>query len=72
MFNPFGALLNLFSTNSFFVSRFIFKEFEDKIIELLKTTNFDIVLKEFWKKESIYGFGDTQVKYLYDKVINHS
>jgi len=28
------------------------------------------VLKEFWNKESIYGFGDTQVKYLYDKVMH--
>ena len=39
----FGALVNLFSNQSFFVSRFIFNEFENKIIEKLKTTAFDIV-----------------------------
>ena len=35
------------------------------------STDFDKVLKEFWNKESIYGFGDTQVKHLYDKVMHH-
>lgn len=34
------------------------------------STDFNAVLKEFWNKESIYGFGDTQVKYLYDKVMH--
>jgi hypothetical protein len=33
------------------------------------STDFDKVLKEFWDRESIYGFGDTQVKQLYDKVM---
>ena len=40
---PVGALMNLFSSESFFVSRFIFKEFEEKIIEKLKANQFDIV-----------------------------
>ena len=33
------------------------------------STDFPTVFKEFWKKESIYGFGDTQLKQLYDKVM---
>jgi len=40
---PIGALMNLFSSESFFVSRFVFKEFEEKIIEKLKAIQFDIV-----------------------------
>lgn len=40
---PMGALMNLFSSESFFVSRFVFKEFEEKIIEKLNTNQFDIV-----------------------------
>jgi hypothetical protein len=35
------------------------------------STDFDIVFKEFWKRESIYGFGDTQLKSLYDKVMHN-
>ncbi len=31
-----GALLNLFSSDSYFVSRFYFKDFENKLIEKLK------------------------------------
>lgn len=46
------------------------KVIEDIILNI--STNFDTVLNEFWNKESIYGFGDTQVKYLYDKVMKHS
>ena len=45
----------------------------EKVIEDITkniSTDFNIVLKEFWNKESIYGFGDTQVKYLYDKVMH--
>jgi glycosyltransferase involved in cell wall biosynthesis len=38
-----GALLNIFSSQSFFVSRFIFKEFEEAIIKKLKEHAFDIV-----------------------------
>lgn len=40
---PMGALMNLFSSESFFVSRFLFKEFEEKIIEKLNANQFDIV-----------------------------
>ncbi len=32
------------------------------------TTGFTEVCREFWKRESIYGFGDTQLRRLYDKV----
>ena len=31
--------------------------------------DFHIVFREFWKRESIYGFGDVQLKHLYDKVL---
>jgi hypothetical protein len=44
----------------------------EKVIEdIIKnvSTDFDKVFKEFYNRESIYGFGDTQVKHLYDKVI---
>ena len=30
---------------------------------------FHNVLEEFWKRESIYGFGDSQLKSLYEKVM---
>lgn len=33
------------------------------------STDFHKVFKEFWNRESIYGFGDIQLKYLYDKVM---
>ena len=45
----------------------------EKVIEEITkgiSTDFNQVLKEFWNKESIYGFGDTEVKYLYDKVMH--
>ena len=35
------------------------------------STNFHEVFKEFWNRQSIYGFGDTQLKKLYDKVMNN-
>lgn len=38
-----GAFLNLFSSKSYFVSRFYFKDFEDKLIEILTKNTFDIV-----------------------------
>ena len=34
------------------------------------STDFHQVFKEFWSRESIYGFGDIQLKRLYDKVMN--
>lgn len=33
------------------------------------STDFTKVCTEFWKREGIYGFGDTQIRNLYDKVI---
>jgi len=33
------------------------------------STDFHKVCKEFWSRESIYGFGDIQLKHLYDKVM---
>lgn len=41
-----GAFLNLFSSESYFVSRFRFKAFEDKLKELLNSGSFDIVQLE--------------------------
>jgi hypothetical protein len=36
------------------------------------STDFHQVFKEFWSRESIYGFGDTQLKELYDKVMRNT
>lgn len=30
--------------------------------------DFNFVMKTFWERESIYGFGDTQIRKIYDKV----
>jgi hypothetical protein len=35
------------------------------------STDFPRVFKEFWSRESIYGFGDTQLKELYEKVVHY-
>ena len=35
------------------------------------STDFHKVFKEFWTRESIYGFGDIQLKHLYDKVMHY-
>lgn len=46
----------------------------EKVIEDITkniSTDFNKVFKEFWSRESIYGFGDTQVKHLYDKVMRY-
>ena len=40
-----------------------------EIITQLDTKDFGKVFQEFCKKESIYGFGDLQVKRIFDKVI---
>ena len=40
------AVKNLFSSDSYHISRFISKEFEDKLIELLKQSSFDIIQLE--------------------------
>lgn len=38
-----GAFTNLFSSQSYFVSRFYFKEYEEALIQKLQSTTFDIV-----------------------------
>jgi hypothetical protein len=46
----------------------------EKVIEdIIKnvSTDFHKVFKEFWNRESIYGFGDIQLKHLYDKVMHY-
>jgi len=46
----------------------------EKVIEdIIKygPSNFREVLKEFWSRESIYGFGDTQIRSLYEKVMRN-
>ncbi len=47
---------------------------EKVLEEIIKTSpvDFQIVFREFWKRESIYGFGDVQLKHLYDKVLASS
>ena len=42
----FGALANLFSNQSYFVSRFLFKAFESALIQKLKESKFDIIQLE--------------------------
>ena len=45
----------------------------EKVIEDIiqnGTTDFHKVFREFWNRESIYGFGDIQLKSLYDKVMH--
>lgn len=44
--NAFGAFWNLFSSQSYFVSRFYFKDFEEKLIEKLKGNTFDVIQLE--------------------------
>lgn len=34
------------------------------------STDFNKVFHEFWKRESIYGFGDVQVKKIYDEIMH--
>ena len=35
-----------------------------------RSTDFHKVFEEFWNRESIYGFGDVQLRHLYDKVMS--
>jgi hypothetical protein len=45
----------------------------EKVIEDITkniSTDFHQVFKEFWSRESIYGFGDSQLIHLYDKVMH--
>ena len=41
------------------------------IMNELETESFGAIFIEFNKRESIYGFGDLQVKRLYDEIINN-
>jgi glycosyltransferase involved in cell wall biosynthesis len=41
-----GALINLFSSQSYFVSRFYFKDFETKLVDVLTKNSFDIIQLE--------------------------
>jgi glycosyltransferase involved in cell wall biosynthesis len=43
---PIGAFLNLFSSRSYFVTRFRFNSFKKALVELLKTEKFDFVQLE--------------------------
>jgi hypothetical protein len=46
----------------------------EKVIEDITkhvSTDFNNVFTEFWRRESIYGFGDIQLKRLYDKVMHN-
>ena len=46
----------------------------EKVIEDIiqnGSTDFHKVFIEFWNRERIYGFGDTQLKHLYDKVMHY-
>jgi hypothetical protein len=40
-------------------------------MEDLETDEFGPVFKEFNKRESIYGFGDLQVKRIFDEIKNN-
>ena len=42
-----------------------------QIMKDLKTEEFEPVFREFCKRESIYGFGDLQVKRLFDEIKNN-
>jgi hypothetical protein len=42
-----------------------------EIKKTLKTTHFGKVFMEFCQKEAVYGFGDIQVKRIFDKVMAH-
>lgn len=44
----------------------------EKVLEDIITnvsSDFNTAFVEFWKRESIYGFGDTQLKHIYDKLM---
>ena len=43
-----------------------------RIMEELNTTDFIQVFREFTKREGIYGYGDFQVKRLYDNIIKNT
>jgi hypothetical protein len=42
-----------------------------EIMEELNTKEFKIVFREFCKREPIYGFGDSQVRRMWKKIIDN-
>ncbi len=42
-----------------------------EIMHELQTEEFGPVFREFCRRESIYGFGDLQVKQLFDDIVNN-
>ena len=66
---PFDAFLNLFNKDSYHVSRFVLKEYNQKLIKLLKETDFDIV-----QLETLYltPYVDTIRKYSKAKIVMRS
>ncbi len=40
-----------------------------QIMEELQTTEFVPIFRAFWEREGIYGFGDSQVKRIYDELL---
>lgn len=42
-----------------------------KIVEYLQTSEFGPVFQEFCKRESIYGFGDSQVQVLLREILDN-
>lgn len=43
----FSAFINLFSNQSYHISRFVTKDFEDALIQILKTNSFDIIQLDY-------------------------
>jgi hypothetical protein len=40
-----------------------------ELTKTLKTANFGKIFLEFCQKEAVYGFGDVQVKRIYDMIV---
>ncbi len=61
-----GALMNLFSSDSYFVSRFYFSAFENKLVDILKQNTFDII-----QIEGVFmaGYIDTIRKHSKAKIV---
>jgi glycosyltransferase involved in cell wall biosynthesis len=66
---PLAVILNLFSTKSYNIVRFYSKEFNDKLIEIFKTQEFDIIhLETLW----VSPYLDTLRKYSKAKIVLRS
>ena len=55
---PFKAFLNLFSRKSYHVKRFISKDFENRLVEVLKKEHFDVVQLEMLREGDWGPWGD--------------